>query len=278
MAGEEGNLRSRKRGKSIQGIVMLKIKNLRKHFGNLKAVDGVSLELEPGEITGLIGPNGSGKTTLFNVVTGFYSSDGGKVFLGQERIDGLDSYKIARKGLVRTFQVPRITDRMTTLENMMFSTSSRVGETITEVFFRPGKVNQAEKKNLDKAVSLLEEVELKRLANEYAGNLSGGQQKLLSFARVFMNDPKVILLDEPTAGVNPTLANHLLDAIESLRKKEGVTVFLVEHNMDVISRMCNHVIVMNFGKKIMEGTMEEVRQNDQVLESYLRGAIEATES
>lgn len=257
---------------------MLKISNIQKSFGELKALNGVSLELEEGEVTGLIGPNGSGKTTLFNVVTGFYSSDGGEVFLAEEeRIDGLEPHEIAQKGLSRTFQVPRITNRMTTLENMMFSTSLRVGETITEAFFRPGKVKAAERSSLDKAVDLLEEVELKRLANEYAGNLSGGQQKLLSFARVFMNDPEVILLDEPTAGVNPTLANHLLEAIESLRKKEGVTVFLVEHNMDVISRMCNHVIVMNFGEKIMEGTMAEVRQNDQVLESYLGGAIGATE-
>jgi ABC-type branched-subunit amino acid transport system ATPase component len=250
---------------------MLTIKNLSKHFGSLKALDGVSLEVEGDSIVGLIGPNGSGKTTLFNVVSGFYEKDGGEIYFNGDRIDGLSPNKIARKGLCRTFQVSKAPEKLTVLENMLLAAKNQVGEGPFSALFRRHRVNQTEKANLNRAMELLEMLKLSGLKNDYAGDLSGGQKKLLSLGRIFMLEPDMILLDEPTAGVNPTLRVQLMEAIKQLQKLEKKAFFIIEHSMKVISSICDKVYVLNFGQKIAKGTPEEIQKNEQVLEAYLGG-------
>ena len=251
---------------------MLTITNLQKNFGSLKALDRVSLEVESDSIVGLIGPNGSGKTTLFNVVSGFYEKDAGEIHFKGERIDGLTPDKIAKKGLCRTFQISKAPEKLTVLENMMLAAKSQAGENpLSAVFMRP-RVHKSEKANLNRAMDLLEMLQLADLKNEYAGYLSGGQKKLLSLGRVFMLDPDLILLDEPTAGVNLTLIMELLKVIKELQKKEHKSFFIIEHSMKVISDICDKVYVLNFGRKMAEGTPEEIQQNEQVLKAYLSSA------
>jgi ABC-type branched-subunit amino acid transport system ATPase component len=251
---------------------MLTIKNLEKHFGSLKALDGVSVEVEDDCIVGLIGPNGSGKTTLFNVVSGFYEKDGGEIFFKGERIDGLPPNKIAKKGLCRTFQVSKAPEKMTVLENMLLAAEDQIGEGPFSALFMRSRVQKSENANLGRAMELLDMLQLSQLKNDYAGDLSGGQKKLLSLGRVFMLKPDMILLDEPTAGVNPTLRVQLMEAIQRLQKMEKSTFFIIEHSMKVISSICDKVYVLNFGQKIAEGTPEEIQQNGQVLDAYLGGA------
>lgn len=250
---------------------MLTIKNVEKNFGKLRALDGVSLDVESGSIVGLIGPNGSGKTTLFNVISGFYERDRGEIYFKGERIDGMPPNEIVKKGVCRTFQVSKAPEKLTVLENMLLSAKNQIGEDPFSAVFHRWRVSRSEKANLDKAIKLLEELQLTHLKNEYSGNLSGGQKKLLSLGRIFMLEPALILLDEPTAGVNPTLTQNLLTAIKALRENENKTFFIVEHNMRVISDICDKVFVLNFGKKLAEGTPEEVQRNEQVLGAYLGG-------
>ena len=249
---------------------MLEVVDLEKNFGGIKAVDGCSLKVEQGSITGLIGPNGAGKTTLFNLITGFYEPDGGEIWFSGERINGLSPHKIARRALTRTFQIPRELKEMTVLENLMVVPENQVGERIWNSFFRPGVVRRQERELRDEALEVLEFVELIDLANEYAKNLSSGQKKLLELARTLMAEPKMILLDEPGAGVNPTLMRKLTRNIENLRQR-GKTFFLIEHDMDLIMNLCDTVIVMNKGRKLAEGTPDEIRKNESVLEAYLGG-------
>lgn len=251
---------------------MLAIKNLHKHFGSLKALDDVSLEVGADTIVGLIGPNGSGKTTLFNVVSGFYQKDGGEIYFNGERIDGLPPNKIARKGLCRTFQVSKAPEKLTVLENMLLAAKHQIGEGPFSAMFMRGRVKKAEEANLNRALELLDMLQLSKLKNDYAGDLSGGQKKLLSLGRIFMLEPDMILLDEPTAGVNPTLRVQLMEAIQKLQKIEKKAVFIIEHSMKVISGICDSVYVLNFGQKIAEGTPEEIQKNEQVLEAYLSGS------
>jgi ABC-type branched-subunit amino acid transport system ATPase component len=251
---------------------MLTIKNLEKRFGSLKALDGVSVEVENDCIVGLIGPNGSGKTTLFNVVSGFYEKDGGEIFFKGERIDGLPPNKIAKKGLCRTFQVSKAPEKMTVLENMLLAAEDQIGEDPFSALFMRSRVQKSENANLGRAMELLDMLQLSQLKNDYAGDLSGGQKKLLSLGRVFMLKPDMILLDEPTAGVNPTLRVQLMEAIKRLQEMEKSTFFIIEHSMKVISSICDKVYVLNFGQKIAEGTPEEIQQNGQVLDAYLGGA------
>jgi ABC-type branched-subunit amino acid transport system ATPase component len=251
---------------------MLMIKNLQKNFGSLKALDRVSLKVEGNSIVGLIGPNGSGKTTLFNVVSGFYEKNGGEIYFKGDRIDGLSPDRIAKKGLCRTFQVSKAPEKLTVLENMMLAAKSQFGENpVSAIFLRP-RVTKSEKTNLTRAMELLEILQLVHLKNEYAGNLSGGQKKLLSLGRVFMLNPDLILLDEPTAGVNLTLTMQLLKVIKELQEKKHKSFFIIEHSMKVISDICDKVFVLNFGKNMAEGTPEEIQQNEQVLKAYLSGA------
>ncbi|MBI2161036.1 MAG: ABC transporter ATP-binding protein [Candidatus Rokubacteria bacterium] len=228
---------------------VLEIDGLSKRFGGVAAVDGVSLSLEPGRIYGLIGPNGSGKTTLFNCITGIERRDAGRVMFNGERIDGLKPYEIARKGIGRTFQVIRVFPELSALENLLVVTR--------------GGLADAEAR----ALELLRFVRLEGLRNEYAGNLSYGQQKLVEFVRVLMRDPSLILLDEPAAGVNRTLLNDLLDAVRRLRD-EGRTVLLVEHDMKVVMGLCETVFVLDHGEKIAEGEPGVIQTDERVIEAY----------
>jgi len=248
---------------------MLKVKNLQKNFGNLRALDNVSLEVEGNSVVGLIGPNGSGKSTLFNVVSGFYEKDRGEIYFKGERIDGLTPDAIAKKGLCRTFQIAKAPEKLTVLENMLLAAERQVGENPFAALFARRRINPVEKKNVERAIELLEILQLIDLKNEYAGDLSGGQKKLLSLGRIFMRNPDMILLDEPTAGVNPTLTMQLIKVIRELQKKEHKSVLIIEHSMKVISSICDKVFVLNFGQVIAEGTPDEIQQNDKVLDAYL---------
>ncbi|HXG16221.1 MAG TPA: ABC transporter ATP-binding protein [Calidithermus sp.] len=228
---------------------VLELQGVRKSFGGVVAVAGVSLALEPGRIYGLIGPNGSGKTTLFNCITGIERRDAGRILLHGERIDGLRPWQIARKGVGRTFQVTRVFPELTALENLLVVTG--------------GDRAEAERR----ARELLRFVRLDGLRDEYAGNLSYGQQKLVEFVRVLMRDPSLILLDEPAAGVNRTLLNELLDAVRQLRQ-QGKTVLLVEHDMKVVMGLCEVVFVLDHGEKIAEGPPGVVQADERVIEAY----------
>jgi branched-chain amino acid transport system ATP-binding protein len=259
------------------GGVLLRVEHLVKDFGGLRAVDRCSLEVKEGTITGLIGPNGAGKTTLFNLITGFYNPDAGKVYFKGEDVTGLPPYTIFHKGLCRTFQIPREFGEMTVLENLMLVPMNQKGENLFYPWFRPGAVRRQEREVYERAIEVLGFVDLLHLKDEYAGNLSGGQKKLLELARTMMADPELILLDEPGAGVNPTLMKKLVGYIEHLCYEEGVTFLLIEHDMDLVMTLCNPVIVMSEGKKLMEGTPDEVRTDQRVLDAYLGGQYVATE-
>ena len=228
---------------------VLEIERLRKRFGGVIAVDDVSLRLEAGRIYGLIGPNGSGKTTLFNCITGVERRDGGRVRVSGERVDGLRPWEIAQKGVGRTFQVIRVFPELSALENLLVVTRGHLGGART------------------RALELLRFVKLEGLRDEYAGNLSYGQQKLLEFVRVLMRDPTLILLDEPAAGVNRTLLNDLLDAVRQLRDR-GKTILLVEHDMKVVMGLCETVFVLDHGEKIAEGAPGVIQTDERVIEAY----------
>ena len=250
---------------------MLEVQNLEKSFGGQTAVDGCSLTVEEGSITGLIGPNGDGKTTLFNLITGHYKPDRGKIIFQGEAIESLAPHQIFRKKLYRTLQITREFAQMSVLENLMIMPEHQVGEKIWNTWFRLSHVKEQEKAIVEKALEVLEFVELIDLKNEYAGSLSGGQKKLLEIARSMMADPKIVLLDEPGAGVNPTLMKKLIANIETLRDEKGITFLLIEHDMDLVMNLCDPVIVMSEGKKLAEGTADEIKSNEEVLEAYLGG-------
>jgi ABC-type branched-subunit amino acid transport system ATPase component len=230
-------------------MAVLAVQDVRKSFGGVTAVNGVSFVLEAGRIYGLIGPNGSGKTTLFNCITGLERGDAGRVLFKGQRIDHLKPYQVANRGIGRTFQVIRVFPELTALENLLVVTR--------------GARADAERRGRE----LLEFVKLEGLANEYAGNLSYGQQKLVEFVRVLMTDPALILLDEPAAGVNRTLLNDLLAAVARLRD-EGRTILLVEHDMKVVMGLCETVFVLDHGEKIAEGPPGVIQANEQVIEAY----------
>jgi len=250
---------------------MLEIKEVDKSFGGLKAVCDCSLRVEEGSITGLIGPNGAGKTTLFNVITGYYKPDTGSIVFEGEGIDGLPPHQIFRKRVYRTFQITREFAQMTVLENVMLMPENQIGEKIWNTWFRPASVRRQEKAIQEKALEVLEFVELIDLKDEYAGSLSGGQKKLLELARSMMAEPRMVLLDEPGAGVNLTLMRKLMANIRKLCEEKKITFFLIEHDMDLVMNLCNPVIVMSEGKKLAEGTPEEIKNDERVLEAYLGG-------
>ncbi len=252
---------------------MLEVAQLVKEFGGLRAVDGVSFTLHAKTITGLIGPNGAGKTTLFNTIAGAHRPTSGAIsFLGR-RIGGLPPYRIFREGLVRTFQIPRPFAAMTVLENTMLVPIGQAGEHFWNNWVRRSAVRREEQACRERAEEVLTFVGLERLAGEYAKNLSGGQQKLLELARVLMADPQLILLDEPGAGVNPTLLVTIMDKLQELNAR-GITFLIIEHNMDLIMTLCNPVLVMAQGKLILEGPPAQVRSDQRVLEAYLGGVPE----
>jgi ABC-type branched-subunit amino acid transport system ATPase component len=248
---------------------MLEVKEIYKSFGGLIAIKGLSLEITKGSIIGLIGPNGSGKSTLFNIVSGFMRADRGEVYFNGERINGLPSYEIARKGLARTFQVSKPLKQMTVLENMLLSYYPQIGENVISSLFKRRQIRAQEEKNLQKALDLMELTGIAHLANDYSSHLSGGQQKLLSLARILARDPEMILLDEPTAGVNPTLIKKFMSFIKEIRSVRGKTFFLVEHDMNFISGVCDKVYVLDSGVKIAEGTPEQIQKDEKVLQVYL---------
>lgn len=247
---------------------MLSVQNVTKEFGGIRAVDSCSFEVEPGSITGLIGPNGAGKSTLFNIVSGFLRPDSGEVRFEGRRIDGLPPHRVASLGLVRTFQIPRALRGMTVLENLMLVPREQRGERFWNAWLKPREVLAQEEAARAKALEVLDFLDLRRLAHEYAGNLSVGQKKLLELARGLMADPKMFLLDEPGAGVNPTLMRRIVEYIEELRRR-GTTFLLVEHNMDLVMSACSKVIVMCNGARLVEGAPEAVRTDPRVLEAYL---------
>lgn len=250
---------------------ILEVVGLTRTFGGLKAVDGATLSVRRGTITGLIGPNGAGKTTLFNLVTGFLTPTSGQVVFDGRHIEGKPPQEIFKRGMVRTFQVPREFRSMTVLENLVLVPEGQIGETVVASWFLPWIVRKQENEIIDRAIAVLEYVDLIHLRDEYAGNLSGGQRKLLEFARTLMARPKMILLDEPGAGVNRALLKKLTGYIEELRSDLGITFFIIEHDMDLVARLCNPVVVMSEGRVLMEGTPEQVRNDPQVLEAYLGG-------
>jgi branched-chain amino acid transport system ATP-binding protein len=250
---------------------LLRVENLVKSFDGLKAVNECTLEVQKGTITGLIGPNGAGKTTLFNLVTGFLRPTSGRILFNDQRIDGLASHQIFRRGVVRTFQIPRELKSMTVLENLMVVPSEQIGENLFGTWLLPWRVGRQERENYEKALRVLEYVNLAHLRDELAANLSSGQKKLLELARTLMCDPEMVLLDEPGAGVNPTLMKRLVSAIERLCHEQGITFFLIEHDMDLVTRLCNPIIVMSNGERIAEGSPEEITHDELVLEAYLGG-------
>ena len=249
---------------------MLSVRNVTKDFGGIRAVNLCSFEVEQASITGLIGPNGAGKTTLFNIISGFLRPDQGEVWFDGQRIDGLPAHRIARLGLVRTFQIPRELKAMTVLENLMLVAREQRGERIWGSWFSPATVRQQEEAARAKAEEVLAFLELQRLAHEFAGNLSVGQKKLLELARGLMAEPKMFLLDEPGAGVNPTLMRRIIEYVQELRRR-GTTFLLIEHDMDLVMNVCEKVVVMNQGAHLAEGNPERVRTDPAVLEAYMGG-------
>ncbi|WP_299265607.1 ABC transporter ATP-binding protein [Halorientalis sp.] len=252
------------------GAPLLQVRNLRKSFGGITAVDGATFDVDRGTITGLIGPNGAGKSTTFDLVTGVQTPDSGQVIFDGTDTTGWRPHRSANRGLVRTFQIARELDEMTVLENAMLAPRGQLGEQLWRAVL-PGvrdEVVKQEERLREQAWETLEFLELDHLAEEYAGGLSGGQRKLLELARVLMLEPEMILLDEPLAGVNPTLETKLLERLHALRD-DGYTFLLVEHDMDVIMNHCEPVIVLHQGSVLVEGPPEQVKSDDRVLEAYL---------
>ena len=250
---------------------ILEVEDVTKAFDGVRAVNRCNLSVRRGTITGLIGPNGAGKTTLFNLITGFLKPTGGRILFRGERIDGLPPHRIFHRGIVRTFQIPRELKTMTVLENLMLVPPDQAGEQIWNPWLFAFRVSRQERRIYEKALEVLEFVDLIHLRDDYAGNLSGGQKKLLELARTLMCDPEMILLDEPGAGVNRVLMRKLVVNIETLRREAGITFFVIEHDMDLVTRLCNPVIVMSQGERLAEGSPEEIKQDERVLEAYLGG-------
>jgi branched-chain amino acid transport system ATP-binding protein len=255
--------------------IPLRVDGLRKEFGGIVAVDDATFEVEEGSLTGLIGPNGAGKSTTFNCITGVHEATTGSVQFKGEEITGLSPNEVANRGLVRTFQIARELEEMTVLENMMLAPKNQGGEALWRSvlpFARRTTIEQ-EKEVLESCWEMLEFFDIDHLAYEYAGNLSGGQRKLLELARALLTEPSMLLLDEPFAGVNPSLEKRLLEHIHELRD-EGYTFLIVEHDMDLIMQNCEHIIVMHQGQVLTEGTPEEIKSDEDVIEAYLGGEVD----
>ena len=248
---------------------MLKIKDLNKSFGGLKAVNNVNLEVDKGSITGLIGPNGAGKTTLFNTIAGLYAPDDGAVYLEEKNIAGLKPHELFGMGVLRTFQIAHEFASLTVLENLMMVPGNQRGEKLIYALFGDKAVKKEEEEIRAKAIEVIEFLNLKHLTQEIAGNLSGGQKKLLELGRTMMVEAKLVLLDEVGAGVNRTLLNEISDAILRLNKERNYTFFVIEHDMDLIEKICDPVIVMAEGSVLFEGKFADVKSNEEVIEAYL---------
>jgi branched-chain amino acid transport system ATP-binding protein len=248
---------------------MIKVDNLHRHFGGFRAVDGASLEIREGSITGLVGPNGAGKTTLFNVIAGVLPPTSGRVTMASDDITGMDPHELFHKGLLRTFQIAHEFSSMTVRENLMMVPGGQSGETLWNTWFGRKRIANEERALQAKADEVLEFLTVDHLRNEKAGNLSGGQKKLLELGRTMMVDARIVFLDEVGAGVNRTLLNTIGDAIIRLNKERGYTFCMIEHDMEFIGRLCDPVIVMAEGKVLAEGTIDQIKANEQVIEAYL---------
>lgn len=261
----------------VGGIVLV-IESLSKRFGGLKAVDACSFAVQEGTITGLIGPNGAGKTTLFNLLTGFIRPDSGRVKLEEENITKLAPHRVFRKGVCRSFQIPRELKGMTVVQNLMLVPHGQLGERLWNPFLRPRAVRRQELSIEQKAREVLDFLQLSSVADQLADNLSGGQKKLLELGRTMMADPRIVLLDEPGAGVNRTLLKQLAKSIEQLREELGMTFLVIEHDMDFVMRLCTPIVVMSEGHVLMEGSPEAVQRDQRVLDAYLGGQYAAVDS
>ena len=248
---------------------LLEVRDVVRTLGGLRAVDDASLDVEAGSVTALIGPNGAGKSTLFNVISGFLAAERGTVRFEGRRIERSPPHRIAQRGLVRTFQVPRTLTRMSVVDNVLVAATHHPGEQLNGLVSRPGRVRERERRARERAAELLELFRLDGHADNYAGVLSGGQRKLLDFARVLMVEPRLVLLDEPMAGVNPTLGRQLVAHVLRLRAEQGMTFLFVEHDLDVVMEASDRVIVMNEGRVIAGGTPDEVRGDARVVDAYL---------
>ena len=248
---------------------MLKIQDLNKSFGGLKAVNNVNLEVRKGSITGLIGPNGAGKTTLFNTIAGRYEPEKGEIYLEDQNISGLKPHELFNMGVLRTFQIAHEFSSLTVLENLMMVPGNQRGEKLIYALFGDKAVKKQEEEIRSKAIEVIEFLNLKHLTQEIAGNLSGGQKKLLELGRTMMVEANLVLLDEVGAGVNRTLLNEISDAILRLNEERNYTFFVIEHDMDLIEKICDPVIVMAEGSVLFEGKFSEVKSNEEVIEAYL---------
>ncbi len=250
--------------------VVLSVEDLQKSFGGLAATDHATFDVERGTITALIGPNGAGKSTIFNLITGFYQPDGGRVEVNGEDVTGQAPHEVADHGLIRTFQTPRKLEGMTVREAMLVGPRNQPGESFINLFTSPDEVRDSESRNLAAAQEILEDFEIDHLATQPATDISGGQMKLVELARAMLADPEILLLDEPVAGVNPTLRNALAEQIRRLNER-GTTFLLIEHDMDFVMDLADPVVVLHQGSVLMEGTPEQVRSDSRVVEAYLGG-------
>jgi branched-chain amino acid transport system ATP-binding protein len=253
------------------GRPILHIEGLVKHFGGIAAVNGAAFEVAENSVTALIGPNGAGKTTLFNVITGFYRAERGSVLFQDQQIVRRPPHVVARLGMVRTFQITKALAKMPVIDNMMLAAPAQPGEHLYNLVLRPAAAQAREREVRTRAEELLEVFQLSKLAHEYAGILSGGQRKLLEFARALMTEPTMLLLDEPMAGINPTLGGRLLEHMQRLRTERGMTFLFIEHDMEVVMGHSDKVIVMAEGRVIAQGPPDEVRRDRRVIDAYLGG-------
>ena len=256
---------------------MIRVDNLHRHFGGFRAVNGTTLEIAEGSITGLIGPNGAGKTTLFNVIAGGLAPTSGTIKMAGQDITGMPPHELFQKGLLRTFQIPHEFPSMTVLENLMMVPGSQTGESLWNTWFQRNRIAYEERSLANTAGDVLDFLTIAHLKDEKAGNLSGGQKKLLELGRTMMVDAKIVFLDEVGAGVNRTLLNTIGDSILRLNKERGYTFCMIEHDMDFIGRLCDPIIVMAEGKILTTGTIEEIKSNEQVIEAYLGTGIKNKE-
>jgi branched-chain amino acid transport system ATP-binding protein len=248
---------------------MIEIKNVSKSFGGIKAVNDVSLNIKQGSITGLIGPNGAGKTTLFNIIAGLYHADVGEITFEKTSISGLRSDQLFEKGILRTFQIAHEFENLSVRENLMMVPVNQIGENILHTWMSRRKIKQQEKTNYEKASEVMKFLNLDHIENDRAGSLSGGQKKLLELGRTMMVDAKLVLLDEVGAGVNKTLLKKIGQSIKTLNSELGYTFFMIEHDIDFISSLCDPVIVMTEGSVLTKGKVEDIKNDDRVIEAYL---------